>query len=494
MINLNSPTIQTMINNTQNGGAGNMPVGYGRPSGQIPLGGYTNSPYAYGAQITTSERVDPNLPNRDTIEGIPYQPYAQTQQYYQPYQGYYPDPYNMITGAGLANYMPMPTYNFTGALSGNPLVSNNGVVPGYMDMNQPIMGGSFIGGGINLPIGGYTNPFMGNYGGYPGGLIGYNPERRRQELYYKYITASPEDRFAMDRGFANMKEMRSNDYSIRTKLTIMCMNGLGYDPEKIDAKKREMEEELERIENGKGTYLSANPNDPFNPVNYRSVEYRDEPVKPMHVTIVKGGQVIAEVGRVNRNISVNVRRDYELLLKLSEYKRVMEEIRVRKANKYANAPERQVDNMGLIDFFNEGFGIIHYYDRLNELNTTIKVTRLFDSEEYRHKLLEKFGPPQERRRIYRENQRYLRSRDQLEKDLERGLMRGGYGYMPDGSPVPEGLDPNIGSSFAIDLYSGSLQVTVPPHIVDHQPLFITDKYSKNVDKAREDFLRSIDNS
>ena len=172
----------------------------------------------------------------------------------------------------------------------------------------------------------------------------------------------------------------------------------------------------------------------------------------------------------------------------------MEEIRVRKANKYANAPERQVDNMGLIDFFNEGFGIIHYYDRLNELNTTIKVTRLFDSEEYRHKLLEKFGPPQERRRIYRENQRYLRSRDQLEKDLERGLMRGGYGYMPDGSPVPEGLDPNIGSSFAIDLYSGNLHVTVPPHIVDHQPLFITDKYSKNVDKAREDFLRSIDNS
>lgn len=433
MINLNSPTVQTMLANTPSGGMGNMPMGYG------------NTP--------TVETVYPS-PQHVAISP-------------------YPDPYNMITGAGLSNYMQMPTYNFTGTLSGNPFATSNGN-PTYRDFNQPVMGGSFN----NLPIAGYSNPLMsftGNVYG-SGGNIGITP---RQERYYRYLYASPEDRQAMDMGFDSMAEMKTNEITVIHRLSMMAKNALGGSQEEIDEIKEQMEEKIEKIEKEKVSQPTS-----YNPFNFNAYNKVDDSIKPMRVRIIKNNEVICEMN-TKRSARIDT---FDIEKKVSLGLRIIERAKEIRAEKYANAPERQIDNMNLSSFFNEGFGLIHYYDRLESLKNINNVTRLFDSDEYRRKIQREYGTPEMKRRILIEDQKNLRGKDQLEKDLENGLVRGGYGFMPGGQPLSPGVDPNIGSAMAINPVTGGLYLTVPPSIDNSVD---SGKFARTIMDARERFMRSL---
>lgn len=433
MINLNSPTVQTMLANTPSGGMGNMPMGYG------------------------------NMPTVETVYPSPHHVAISP----------YPDPYSMITGAGLSNYMQMPTYNFTGTLSGNPFATANGN-PTYRDINQPVMGGIFN----NLPIAGYSNPLMsftGNAYG-TGGNIGITP---RQERYYRYLYASPEDRQAMDMGFDSMAELKSNEITVIHRLSMMAKSALGASQEEIDEIKEQMDEKIEKIEKEKTKQPTS-----YNPFDLSRYQRQEETLKPMHVKIVKNDEVICEI-----NANKPARMDtFDIKNKVSLGLRIVERAEEIRAEKYANAPERQLDEMNVSAFFNEGFGIVHYYDRLAELVTTHNVTRLFDSEEYRRKIQREYGTPEMKRRILLEDQKNLRGRDQLEKDLENGLVRGGYGFMPGGQPLSPGVDPNIGSAMAVNPSTGGLYLTVPPSIDNSMD---SGRFARTVMEARERFMQSL---
>lgn len=444
MINLNSPTVQSMLANVPSGGLGNMPVGYGNPP--------------------TVETVSIPSPHM-----VPISPY--------------PDPYNMITGAGLTNYMQMPTYNFTGALSSNPLMTPNGA-PTYRDMNQPVMG-------TGLPIGNYYNPYMTSFTGMPygnNGMIGFTPG---QERYYRYMYASPEDRQAMDMGFESMAEMKSNEISILSKLSIMAKNALGADKSEIDAIKEQAAEQIAKIEKDEKEKPSS-----YNPFDLRRYQTREEPTTVViQAKIIKGGEIICEIGADGRRSrsSFNELETIDVQRKVSVGMRVVEKAQELAATKYANAPEREVDNMGLIDFFNKGFGLIHYHDRLEQLKVNHNVTRLFDSAEFRRKLQMEYGSPQMKRRIALEDARNFRTREQEEQDLKNGMIRGTYGRFPTGEPLSEGTDPNIGSCISFNVNDGGIYITAPPEMseLDRPLLKGIGQYEKTVSDARDRFIRSI---
>ena len=451
MFNLNSPTVQYMLNNVPPPPMSNMSVTYG------------NTP-----------RVETvTMPSPRNVQVSPY-----------------PDPYNMITGAGLSNYMPMPVYNFTGALSPNGAPPGFNGVPEYRDVNQPVMGG--------LPIQGYQNPYMSSYTGNQYSPIVNNPyhntgwpvNNEASKRYYRYVYASPEDRAAMDMGFEDAADMQANDLSIITKLAIMAKKAIGESQESIqviqekaDVKIKELYEE------------SAKRCKEYNPFDLsRYQRPMENSVKcTAHITIRKGDEIIYEI---NKNEETKFER--RVVNKVSECEqifRIKQQIRdhndAMNAYLYSKAPEREMDKMSTIDFFNEGFGIIHYHDRQREWNKAQHdVTKLFDSEKFKRDLRMNYGTPQARRRIAREDALNFRTKEQEEKDKAAGLIRGGYGYLPGGIPLDKNVNPNIGSAIAMDR-DGGLHISLPPELDDGTPLLAATMYSERLDTARDRFINDV---
>lgn len=451
MFNLNSPTVQYMLNNTPPPPMSNMPVTYG------------NTP-----------RVETvTMPSPRTVQVSPY-----------------PDPYNMITGVGLSNYMPMPVYNFGGALSSSPPPPGYNGVPEYRDINQPVMGG--------LPIQGYNNPYMSSYtGGQYAPMVGgsyfnnyWSGNNEASRRYYRYVYASPEDRAAMDMGFEDAADMQANDLNIITKLAIMAKTALGESQEviqeiqeKADVKIKELNEEsLKRCRE-------------YNPFDLTRYQHPMETsVKcTAHIMIKRGDEIIFEVNKneedkFDRRV-VNKANECERTLQVTQ--QIREKNITMHAYMYSKAPERDLDKMSMIDFFNEGFGIIHYYDRQKEWNKAQHdVTKLFDSDKFKRDLRMNYGTPQARRRIAREDALNFRTKEQEEKDKAAGLVRGGYGYLPGGIPLDKGVNPNIGSAIAVDK-DGGLHISLPPELDSRPPLLASTIYSERLDTARDRFINDV---
>ena len=460
MMNLNSPSIQSMLRNT-------------------PTPPPTNMQYTFG-----------NTPTVETVYPSP-QPAPGNTINVSPY----PDPYSMITGAGLANYMPMPTYNFNGALS-------NGI---YRDISQPIMGGVPTTAPISgLPIANYYNPYMGGSTGFYNPYMTFGgPNRAQMERYYRYMNASPNDRMAMDYGFDNYADMQANDIDILSRISIMAKVALGFSQEEIDETKEISEKKIAELKDiAKEELKSSNP---FDLSNYQQNSIRCVEVTQQHAIVRKGDEVLYEFNKegepkLKKRIYYKV-DDCERRLLNSEYTRLL--IEYRKEEQHRTAPEREFDNMSLIDYFNEGFGKVNYHYRALEWkNQSQDVTKLFDDKLFRYTLTKEYGSPQMKRKIALMDIANLRGAQQRELDEANGLIRGSYGMLPGGVPLDKGINPNIASSIAVG--KDGLHITCPDYIADTSipldenytptmtvPLLAQTIYSERLDTARARFLNEV---
>ena len=384
----------------------------------------------------------------------------------------YADPYNMLTGMGLANYQ-MPTYNFTGALAS----------PGYRDASQPVMGGA-----PTMTIPGYSNPYMNNgfavtgydpryaqpmqpyYPGYmmyqsthqnPWDLHPMEPERQRRYMY-----GTDEDRIAIDRGFDSANHQTINNDHIMAMMHVSCMKYRGESEEAVQAYLDEMEEKHERLR--KEDEDLNKKFDPFNLDKYKIRNEDPDEMKPsectINVRIMRGDEVIVEMNGENGfKPTRRKNRGYEMskIFYMSECRREM----INQIHQYMHdhAIERQYDHVGIIEFFNVGFGHIHAVERQREWEAMAHdVTKLYDQKEFQERLHNNCRP-QMRQKAYEQS---------LKKIVDTNQPTGGdQAFMPGGIPVnimnqPIGgfVEEMPGVSYNEE--TGTMNITLPDFLDD----------------------------
>ena len=460
-MNMNSPSVQYMMGN-------NPPPPY--------VGGYygPGTMIEYQSPPPAMERVNPtdqnsmgfaayvNSVNNATVQiGQPmasvigYNPYAAREAGMA-----FPDPKGMVTAIGQQNTgNALPVYNFTGAAS-----------PYYMDRNQPTAAGTMVPG---MPIPGYSNPYMGY--GVPGAGIppqqgfGYSTADPKSEWCYRYSISSPEDRWAMDYGFDNVAALNANQVYMKGKINKMVMKYEGYSDEEIaDYDKRvgeKVDELLKESEKQSKVY------DPFDLSRY-NLQSNPQIKCTMKVKIMKGDDVIIEVGgdkdHPHRIINPNAAASCERNMQEGAMQR---EMRARQFEAmYQSAPERKMDHMSIIDFFNQGWGELYYDQWLKDTNSyRHNITRLYDPDNFHRVLIKKFGTPAERLKAIREESRRSQipaieiPTEQEKKDKEEGVVRGEPGFFPGGVPIEEdsGILPEEGSFTVYDPMTNSTSLKVP---------------------------------
>ena len=285
---------------------------------------------------------------------------AQTQQPYA-------DPYNMLTGVGLANYQ-MPTYNFTGALAS----------PGYRDMNQPVTGGAPM---ITIP--GYSNPYMNNgfaVSGYdpryaqpvqqqyyPGYMMYQNinrnpfePHPMEPERQRRYMYGTNEDRIAIDRGFDSANHQTINNDHILGQMHIACMRARGESEEAVQAYLDALEEKHERRRKEDKEFDKRF--DPFNLDKYKAKFEDPDAMGPItrNIRIMRGDEVIVEMNGENGFKPTRTKdKAHEIINGIYAYRQWREQINAIHQYMHDHAIERLYDHVGIIEFFNKGFGHIH---------------------------------------------------------------------------------------------------------------------------------------
>ena len=263
------------------------------------------------------------------------------------------------------------------------------------------------------------------------------------------------------------------DQETRDTLEVATANGLTYE-EQINSESKLLktisrivsknvgrtEEETKRCEEAFDVY---NKN--------KQAEQREEykPIKILKTKLVRGDEVIAyctpevSIRREGENYS----RNGSIAEQMSQRQSAIEAQMVNIRNQmYDRAPERMFDNMNLLDFFNNGAGVL-MADTLNRIlysQSIGRTSQVYDRNNFRKRLLENNG---------------YKTRDELSA-VER--FAGRYGVMPDGRPVSPGHDPAVASSFSYDPKTGQYSVTAPN--------FISDR----LERARQSFIRSIDES
>lgn len=368
MLNMNSPTVQAMMNNLPQG-VGNMPVYFG------------NTP-----SVTTEQ---------------------QSAQFNTPY----PSPKEMLMQAGQQNiYQPT---------SFAPRNIVGGYNPGY-----------------EAAFNGYVNPYMGY------GYSGFN--------YY--------NNYAMPM-----------DEETRQTLATATLNGVDY--------KTQVENEsnlYKRISRtvskniGRSEDLSRKCEDAFNlKPKYPQPMYDDRPpIKPIHIKVKVGDQVIADMAPKNINIrDFNFMRNPDYMDKVrANDAQIKVELNRRLNQAHLTAPERQMDDVDLLDFFNNCAGslimgdIIYKYENQKATNAA----KLYDKNKFTQRLLINNG---------------LKPKAQ-ENAIDRFVGR--YGVMPDGRPVTPGHDPAVAQSFSYNPATGQYDITPPPQFI-----------SNRLEQARQRFINSI---
>jgi hypothetical protein len=344
----------------------------------------------------------------------------------------------MITGAGIQNYVQMPTYTFGGCLSpensgqqpmyqqpqqmmyqqpiyqqpqqmmyGQPMYQQPQQMmygqpmyqqpqPTYMDNRQPVMGG------INLPVGNYSNPYMQSYSGGAYGSIappvGYSPiigysgynntilsaphaphlqaklnamaKLSADEASRRPRCPTEEDKIAISWGFDDAYDMQIQS----TKMMSKIIKGGKSTQEEIDEETRRCDEMVEML-----TKQQEEARDREKEM-LRTYHYIPDTEKiecEIHTKVIKNDEVIYENDPTNPDVadkdkitSVTVYSATGLakMERLFYYTRLAHDQWL--VNMYENAPERLVDHVQLLDMFGpEGFGLIGMINKEREFNT-----------------------------------------------------------------------------------------------------------------------------
>ncbi len=150
---------------------------------------------------------------------------------------------------------------------------------------------------------------------------------------------------------------------------------------------------------------------------------------------------------------------------------------------YNIALERNYDHMGAVDYFNDGFYMIHMRNDLITLQAqkSHRFRGAYNTDEFKRKLRENYTLN------YSDQIRDLKNRIKfrMDEELPDGVISGGKGYMPGGikldeDPTIETMDPNRGYLHRFNTLDGTLSIEMP--ILD----------SDEIDRIRfERFKRSI---
>ena len=277
---------------------------------------------------------------------------------------------------------------------------------------------------------GYINPYMG-YGYGPGYCMPMDDETRRIMESAAYNNLTYEEEVYMECGI--YKHMSR----------IVSIN-LG-----------RSEEESKQCEEAFNPYLK-------NPPRTESYSERKERT-PMKVCIMRGDKVINDPDKVVTKYTPNQHQLGEYIKNLkSRDEATRTEIARRAVYIHENALERSMDNIDLVDFFNNNAGRIinqNLLDRAAYENMT-RSSLLYNKQ--------KFAKLFENNNIKPRAQRNA---------IER--FTGMYGYMPDGRPVMPSHNPTISSSFAYDPITGQMNISPPGFI------------KNRLEQARLRFIESI---
>ena len=379
-INLNSPTVQAMLNNTPYG-VGNLPVYFG------------SAPTITG-----------------TVEPVQNQPMQQMP---------FPSPKEMLTSGGQSMIYNPTTF-----------APQPNIVGGYNPS-------------FNAAFSGYTNPYMGvgTYGGFPS--YGYSP--------FQYV---PMDEDARDRlmraeinGLTYDEQLEEDSNILKTMSRIVSKN-LG-----------RSEEEAKECEDAFAIYNKY-------PKQEQNNQYEMKSLKTLHIQIKVGDEVVADFNPENTKIR---HQDYNRnisTIEMMKYRYDFDKAaKIQRCNQlYGAAPERQFDHTEMVDFFNNGAGVVMADMMTKEMYSKLAagVSQLYDNAKFKQQLFENNG---------------IRTKAK-KTAIER--FTGRYGVMPDGRPVSPGNDPAVAESFSYNPATGQYTVTAPN--------FIQNRF----EQARQSFIRSLE--
>ena len=384
MLNMNSPTVQAMLNNT--------PQGFGNM--QMP-GYYGNSPTV----ITTQTVPQTQQPQQQSMP--------------------FPSPKEMLMQGG-QQMIYQPT-NFT-----QPRNIVGGYNPGYQSA-----------------FGDYYNPYMGyGYSGYGYGYGFNNP------YYQQPMDDDARERLeAANYNNSTYDEQLEDDEKLFKSISRIVSKNIG----RTEEEAAECEKRFEKYDK----YAQTQP------------VYNKKPLRFLSVNVTRGDEVLAAMEAVD--VDVYRREDYKRCGYQAEYMKTRNAINEANIIHYRNqlyerAPERAFDNVGLLDFLNNGAGVVLAHDMSREIyeQGLKRTAQAYNKDNFRERLLKNNG---------------LKSRSQRSA-IER--FAGRYGVMPDGRPVSPGHDPAVASSFSYDPNTGQYSVTAPNFMRDRLEL------------ARQSFIRSLD--
>jgi len=380
MLNMNSPTVQAMLNNT--------PQGFG------------NMPGYYGSSPTVITTQTVAQPQQQQPQGMPF-----------------PSPKEMLMQGGQQMiYQPTtfaPPRNIVG-----------GYNPGYQ-----------------AAFGDYYNPYMGY--GYSGYGYGFN-----NPLYMQPMDDDARERLeAANYNNSTYDEQLDDDEKLFKSISRIVSKNVS----RTEEEAAECEKRFDRYDK----YARSQP------------VYNKKPMRFLSVSVTRGDEVLAAMEAVD--VDVYKREDYKRCCYQAEYMKTRNAINEANMIHYRNqlyerAPERAFDNMDLLDFLNNGAGVVLAHDMSREIyeQGLKRTAQAYNKDTFRENLLKKNG---------------IRTRAQRSA-VER--FAGRYGVMPDGRPVSPGHDPAVASSFSYDPNTGQYSVTAPNFMRDRLEL------------ARQSFIRSLD--
>ena len=394
MINVNSPTVQSMLAST--------PVGFGN----MASAAYTAPPIQSDMQMQNDMNL--GVGNQIPFGGYEQPQYPQQYQYQTLYQPMYPQQqYGM-------QYPQYPQYQ-----------NGSSIVGGY----NP---------NVNAVFNGYSNPYMSN--GFDG--FGYQPQ-------------VPMDQDAIER------------------LQMAEMNGLTYDEQLIQESNLykslsrivskslgRSEEDAKRFENLFSIYNKYERKE--------EEEIKKKKSLSIHIKVTRGDEVLVD----SRTDAVPVPpngnlRNIQFMEMMHERKEAINKAKINGLNQmYAQAPERMYDNMDVVDFFNNGAGVLmgNVLSREAAMQRVKRVSQLYNKDQFRE-------------RLFKNNN--IKGKAQITA-IDRFVGR--YGVMPDGRPVSPGHDPAVATSFSYDPKTGQYSVTAPNFIKDR------------LENARNSFISTIENN
>lgn len=328
------------------------------------------------------------------------------------FQTPYPSPKEMLAGFGQSNvYQPtsFAPRNIVGAYN-----------PGYQ-----------------AAFAGYSNPYMGY--GYSGYGYGFGQQ---------FIPMTEEDRITAEvaalNGYSYDEQIHAESNLYKTISRIVSKN-LGRDEETA----KECEDTFKIYDKNKQT----------------TEVFVGKKVEPLHVQVKVGDTI--EVDFDPKQAYINPEqytRNVQYVEQMEIHAKQIEIGKINARNQmYANAPERQFDNMDLLDFFNNGAGVIMADMLQKELEHQRRtMTGKLYNKEFFDQMVQKNG---------------FKRKSQI-KAIER--FAGRYGVMPDGRPVSPGHDPAVAESFSYNAKTGQYEVTAPNFMRDR------------LEEARARFRQSID--